>query len=68
MHHDRLDGTGYHRGSRARDLNVFARVLAAAVAFQAMTEKRPTGWRLVLSGRRKDYALRPGRGSSIPTR
>jgi HD-GYP domain-containing protein (c-di-GMP phosphodiesterase class II)/biotin operon repressor len=40
-HHERLDGSGYHRGSPARDLSVAARVLAAADAFQAMTEKRP---------------------------
>jgi HD-GYP domain-containing protein (c-di-GMP phosphodiesterase class II)/biotin operon repressor len=40
-HHERLDGSGYHRGSQARDLNVATRVLAAADAFQAMTEKRP---------------------------
>lgn len=41
MHHERLDGSGYHRGSRGRDLSVAARVLAAADAFQAMTERRP---------------------------
>ena len=41
MHHERLDGSGYHRGSRGRDLSVAARVLAAADVFQAMTETRP---------------------------
>jgi HD-GYP domain-containing protein (c-di-GMP phosphodiesterase class II) len=41
MHHERIDGTGYHRGSRARDIPLEARVLAAADAFQAMTEDRP---------------------------
>jgi HD-GYP domain-containing protein (c-di-GMP phosphodiesterase class II) len=41
MHHERLDGSGYHRGCRARDLPVGARVLAAADSFQAMTESRP---------------------------
>jgi HD-GYP domain-containing protein (c-di-GMP phosphodiesterase class II) len=41
MHHERLDGTGYHRSCRARDLTVSARVLAAADAFHAMTEERP---------------------------
>jgi HD-GYP domain-containing protein (c-di-GMP phosphodiesterase class II) len=41
MHHERLDGSGYHRSSRARDLSTAARVLAAADVFQAMTEKRP---------------------------
>ncbi len=41
MHHERLDGSGYHRGCRARDLPPATRVLAAADAFQAMTERRP---------------------------
>lgn len=41
MHHERLDGSGYHRGSPARDLSTGVRVLAAADAFQAMTEARP---------------------------
>ena len=41
MHHERLDGTGYHRGCGARDQSVAVRVLAAADAFQAMTQDRP---------------------------
>jgi HD-GYP domain-containing protein (c-di-GMP phosphodiesterase class II) len=41
MHHERLDGSGYHRGCRARDVPPAARVLAAADAFQAMTQARP---------------------------
>jgi HD-GYP domain-containing protein (c-di-GMP phosphodiesterase class II) len=41
MHHERLDGSGYHRGCRARELSPAARVVAAADAFQAMTEDRP---------------------------
>jgi HD-GYP domain-containing protein (c-di-GMP phosphodiesterase class II) len=41
MHHERLDGSGYHRGSRAREVPLAARVLAAADAFQAMTQARP---------------------------
>jgi HD-GYP domain-containing protein (c-di-GMP phosphodiesterase class II) len=40
MHHERADGSGYHRGSRTQDISVAARLLAAADAFQAMTEKR----------------------------
>jgi HD-GYP domain-containing protein (c-di-GMP phosphodiesterase class II) len=39
-HHERLDGSGYHRGAAARDLGPAARALAAAGAFQAMTEPR----------------------------
>ena len=41
MHHERLDGSGYHRGSLARDIGTEARILAAADAFQAMTSERP---------------------------
>lgn len=41
MHHERLDGSGYHRGCRAGELSVSARVLGAADMFQAMTEPRP---------------------------
>jgi HD-GYP domain-containing protein (c-di-GMP phosphodiesterase class II) len=41
MHHERLDGSGYHRSCRARELPPAARVLAAADVFQAMTQDRP---------------------------
>jgi HD-GYP domain-containing protein (c-di-GMP phosphodiesterase class II) len=40
-HHERLDGSGYHRGIRAVDLDPRARVLAAADACQAMLQPRP---------------------------
>ena len=40
-HHERLDGTGYHRGARAPDLSPAARILAAAEAFQTAQEERP---------------------------
>jgi HD-GYP domain-containing protein (c-di-GMP phosphodiesterase class II)/DNA-binding CsgD family transcriptional regulator len=40
-HHERLDGSGYHRGSRGADLDSRARVLAAADACQAMLQPRP---------------------------
>jgi HD-GYP domain-containing protein (c-di-GMP phosphodiesterase class II) len=39
-HHERLDGSGYHRGSKGSALPLSARVLAAADAFQAATETR----------------------------
>jgi HD-GYP domain-containing protein (c-di-GMP phosphodiesterase class II) len=41
MHHERLDGSGYHRCCDARDQPVTVRILAAADAFQAMTQDRP---------------------------
>ena len=41
MHHERLDGGGYHRGCRGAELSMPARTLAAADAYQAMTQPRP---------------------------
>jgi HD-GYP domain-containing protein (c-di-GMP phosphodiesterase class II) len=40
-HHERLDGSGYHRGATAAVLTPPARLLAAADAYHAMTEPRP---------------------------
>ena len=40
-HHERLDGSGYHRGLSAATLSLPARLLAAADAYHAMTEPRP---------------------------
>jgi len=40
-HHERCDGSGYHRGLGARSLAQPARIAAAADAFQSMTEERP---------------------------
>jgi len=40
-HHERLDGSGYHRGARAGELSREARLLAAADVFAALTEARP---------------------------
>ena len=40
-HHERLDGTGYHRGASAAELGLPARLLAAADAYHAMIELRP---------------------------
>jgi HD-GYP domain-containing protein (c-di-GMP phosphodiesterase class II) len=40
-HHERLDGSGYPRGLSSSALAPEARILAAADAYQAMTEPRP---------------------------
>jgi HD-GYP domain-containing protein (c-di-GMP phosphodiesterase class II) len=40
-HHERLDGSGYHRAAAGAELALPARVLAAADAYHAMTEPRP---------------------------
>ena len=39
--HERLDGTGYHRGARGPALDQAARILAAADCYAAMCETRP---------------------------
>ena len=40
-HHERMDGSGYHRGTGGALLSPAARVLAAADAYHAMTQPRP---------------------------
>ncbi len=40
-HHERLDGSGYHRGTRGAALDQAARILAAADCYGAMREARP---------------------------
>ncbi len=41
LHHERLDGSGYHRGVPASLLSPAARILAAAEVYHAMLEPRP---------------------------
>lgn len=41
LRHERLDGSGYHRGSTAGSLPTAARLLATADVFQAVTQDRP---------------------------
>lgn len=41
MHHERQDGSGYHRQATASTIPTGARLLAAADAYQAMTQERP---------------------------
>jgi putative nucleotidyltransferase with HDIG domain len=41
MHHERGDGSGYHRGSPAAEPPPEAKLLAVADAYQAMTQERP---------------------------
>jgi HD-GYP domain-containing protein (c-di-GMP phosphodiesterase class II) len=40
-HHERLDGSGFHRGVRAGDLSLPGRLLAVAEAYQNLVEDRP---------------------------
>jgi HD-GYP domain-containing protein (c-di-GMP phosphodiesterase class II) len=41
LHHERLDGSGYYRQATAATIPLTARLLAAADAYQAMTQARP---------------------------
>lgn len=41
QHHERTDGTGYHRGATAAQLSMPSRVLATADAFRSLVEDRP---------------------------
>lgn len=43
LHHERMDGSGYHRGLPASALPLAARLLMAAEVYQSMSEAR--GWR-----------------------
>lgn len=54
-HHERLDGSGYHNGTRATALTAEARILAAAEAYQNRIEPRPH--RAALSGASAAAAL-----------
>lgn len=40
-HHERMDGSGYHRGLTAKDIPPAARLIAAADAFRSKLEPRP---------------------------
>jgi HD-GYP domain-containing protein (c-di-GMP phosphodiesterase class II)/DNA-binding CsgD family transcriptional regulator len=41
LHHERLDGSGYHRGAPASLQPIAARILAAADVYHALLEPRP---------------------------
>jgi HD-GYP domain-containing protein (c-di-GMP phosphodiesterase class II) len=41
MHHERCDGSGYHRGATAVQMSMAARVLAAADMFAGLVAERP---------------------------
>jgi HD-GYP domain-containing protein (c-di-GMP phosphodiesterase class II) len=41
LHHERLDGSGYHRGVPAASQTMAARILSAADVYHSLTEARP---------------------------
>ena len=40
QHHERLDGSGYPRGIKGEDIHPFAKIIAVADVFDAMTSNR----------------------------
>ncbi len=40
-HHERIDGKGYPKGLKGEDIPIFAKILAVADAYSAMTSERP---------------------------
>ena len=41
QHHERINGSGYPRGLRGNEINLFARIIAVADIFDALVSKRP---------------------------
>ena len=62
-HHERLDGSGYHRGAAAAQLSVGARLLAAADAYDAMTHERPYRRALLPADARTELGAMVGAGA-----
>ena len=56
LHHERLDGSGYHRGLAAAAVPLSARLLAAAEVYESMME--PRAWRPVLAPKEASRQLR----------
>ena len=52
QHHERLDGSGYPKGLRERDISIGAKILGVADVVEAMSSHRPyrpaIGWQLAL--------------------
>ena len=61
-HHERMDGSGYHRGIGGSMLSVPARVLAAADAYSAMLQPRPYRAALSEADAARSLQAEAGRG------
>jgi HD-GYP domain-containing protein (c-di-GMP phosphodiesterase class II) len=62
-HHEKLDGSGYHRGLRGEVLGRSARVLAVADIFEALTAERP--YRAALPAERALALMRDDVGTKL---
>lgn len=60
MHHERIDGSGYHRGAPSAMQSKAARILAAADVYQAMTSERPHRMALAPDAAARALAAQPG--------
>ena len=67
LHHERLDGSGYHHGLSAPTIPLKARILAVADAFQTATQSRPHRPATPRSERPTCWQRRPPRAASTPT-
>jgi DNA-binding CsgD family transcriptional regulator len=56
LHHERLDGSGYHRGLPASAISLSARILAVAEIYRSMSE--PRAWRPALTSKEATRQLR----------
>lgn len=63
QHHERYDGTGYPYGLKGDDIHPFARIVAIADAYEAMTSERSYRKRLPKEAVRKE--LEDGRGTQF---
>jgi DNA-binding NarL/FixJ family response regulator len=66
MHHERQDGSGYYRQATAATIPNGARVLAAADAYQAMTQERPYRPALTRSAAAEQLRSEAARGRLDP--
>ena len=62
-HHERLDGSGYHRGLKAPGLDQPSRILAVADVAEALSANRP--YRPALSPDEVLAAMRAGAGRGL---
>jgi putative nucleotidyltransferase with HDIG domain len=60
QHHERWDGTGYPRGLTREEINLGARIVAVADAFEVMTSHRPYRRPVSASAAREELARRAG--------
>jgi HD-GYP domain-containing protein (c-di-GMP phosphodiesterase class II) len=66
QHHERYDGKGYPFGLKAEDIDLRARIIAAADSFDAMTTERPYAMALTIEEAKEE--LRKNSGTQFDPR